>query len=294
VGHPLEAGKPGNVPRREIRLVKSVRVLACALLLVGPAPAALADEASPADGAPPSGDEIARRINARDDGDQVRRRLVMELVDDGGNVRVRETLSFRKQFGDERRSVLFFESPGNVKDTAFLTYDHPEAGRDDDQWLYLPALRKVRRIAGADRGGWFLGTDMSYEDMKNETRVSIHDYERRTLGRGEVDGRPCWRVEHVPVDEEVARELGYGRVVTCVDPEIWLIRRSEFWDERGRKLKTTRVGDVRRVDGIWTPHRIETENHQSGHRTIFTFHDVDYASPVPDDLFTERALRRGP
>lgn len=275
----------------------AVRAVAPALLLLlalapSPLPAAEAHDAGGA--GLPSGDEIARRINARDEGEHVRRRLTMRLIDEGGHVRTRETVSFRRHFGDEKRSVLFFESPKNVKDTAFLTFDHAEPGREDDQWLYLPALRKTRRIAGADRGGRFLGTDFSYEDMKKGTRVSMEDYTRRTVGRDEVDGRPCLLVENVPVSEEVARELGYGKVVFCVDPEIWMVRRSAFWDERGEPLKTTFVRDVRQVDGIWTPHEIEARNHQTGHRTVFTFSEVDYEAPVPEDLFTERALRTGP
>lgn len=274
--------------------VRSPALALLSLAVLALAPATVAGAGDPGGAALPSGDEIARRINARDEGERVRRRLTMELIDAGGHVRTRETVSFRRFFGDEKRSALFYEAPKNVKDTAFLTWDYAEPGREDDQWLYLPALRKTRRIAGADRGGWFLGTDFSYEDMKKETRVSLEDYTRRTVGRDQVDGKPCLVVESIPVSDEVARELGYGKVLACVDPEIWMVRRSEFWDERGRRLKTTSVRDVRRVDGIWTPHVIEARNHQTGHRTVFTFSEVDYEAPVPEDLFTERSLRTGP
>jgi len=241
----------------------------------------------------PSGDELARRINARDEGRQASRRLVMELVDKRGDVRVRETRSYRKYFGDEKRSVLFYDSPKNLKDTAFLTFDHPEPDRDDDQWLYLPALRKTRRISGADRGGAFLGTDFSYEDIKKETKVGIEDYTRRTLRRETLDGRDCFVLEHVPVSRDVARELGYGRILSWVDPELWLVRKAEYQDEHGEPLKTVRADEVREVDGIWTPHRLEATNHQTGHRTVIRFLDVDYQSELPDDLFSERALERG-
>jgi hypothetical protein len=241
----------------------------------------------------PSGDEVVARVNARDDGHQVSRTLVMELEDKRGNLRTRETRSFRKDFGEERRSLLFYESPKNVKDTAFLTFDYAEPGRDDDQWLYLPALRKTRRISGADRGGAFLGTDFSYEDIKKETRIGVEDYAHKSLRREPVEGRPCIVVEHVPVSAEVARELGYGRVLTWVDEVIWIVRRAEYWDEKGEPLKTVLVTDIRPVDGIWTAHRLEARNQQTGHTTRFRFAEIDYATPVPDDRFTERALQRG-
>jgi outer membrane lipoprotein-sorting protein len=180
-----------------------------------------------------------------------------------------------------------------VKGTALLTVDHPEPDRDDDQWLYLPALRRVRRIAASDRGESFLGTDLSYEDVKKETKVGLEDYTWRTLGEGEVEGHRCLEVEAVPVDERRAAELGYGRVVSWVDAEIWMVRRAEYYDRAGRPLKSARVSEIREVDGVWTPHRIEVESRRSGHRTIFTVSDVSYTAAVPEEVFTEAALRRG-
>jgi outer membrane lipoprotein-sorting protein len=266
---------------------------ALAVLAVGAAALVSAPAARAAEAAWPDGDEIVRRVNARDDGEAVARTLVMELIDPGGASRTRVTRSFRRDFPDERRSVLFFVSPANLKGTALLTWDDPDPGRDDTQWLYLPGLRKSRRIAMSERGRAFLGTDLSFEDMKNETRLSRADYRWRTVGEEAVDGDRCLVVEALPVDERTARELGYGRVLLRIDGERWLPRFAEYWDPRGQPLKTVRLADVRAVDGIWTPHRIEAENLQTGHRTRLEFRDVDYAPELPDDLFTEAALARG-
>jgi uncharacterized protein len=241
----------------------------------------------------PSADEIVRRVNARNDGAAVSRTLLMRLIDRGGAERTRELRSFRKDFPDSRRSVLFFTSPKSVKDTAFLTWDYAEPGHEDDLWLYLPALRRSRRIATSDRGASFVGTDFSYEDLKKETRIDVADYRFATGGAGRADGQPCWVLEATPVDERTARQLGYGRVRACVDASIWLAREIEYWDPGGRPLKTVRLLDVRQVDGIWTAHRVEAHNHETGHATVFEFSDVDYHTPVSDDLFTERALRDG-
>lgn len=241
----------------------------------------------------PSGDEVARQINARDDGAAVSRKIVMELTEKGGKSRVRVTRSFRRDFGDERRLVIFYDEPRNLEGTAFLTYDYPQAGVDDDQWLYLPALRKTRRVSGAERGDYFMGTDFSYDDMKQETRVSLDEYNRKTLGMEEFDGHQVYKVESLPVSETVAEELGYGKVVSWVDPEIWMARKTEFYDTRGKLLKTLYFREIEQVDGIWTPHSLEVENHQSGHRTLFTVSDVDYNSEVSDRLFRREALGRG-
>lgn len=242
----------------------------------------------------PEGDEIARRVNARDEGVAVARNLTMHMTDRRGKTRTRETRGFRKYYGDERRTVLFYLEPSNIKDTAFLTWDYPDVARDDDQWLYLPAMRKVRRISASDRGDYFLGTDLTYEDIKLETRVGLGDYTRRTVGEGEADGHHCYLLESIPLDGETAEELGYGRVEQCVDSRIWMVRRARFWDVKGNPLKTAYFRDIRRVQGIWTQHRIEVENHKTGHSTRFLFSDVDYRQGVRDGLFTQNALRRGP
>lgn len=272
------------------RLVRRDALVAaawCAAILVGPGAARAADASWP------EGDEVVRRVNARDDGAAVARTLVMELIDEGGASRTRVTRSFRRDVDGERRSVLFFESPANLKGTALLTWDDPDPARDDLQWLYLPGLRKSRRVAMSERGRAFLGTDLSFEDMKNETRVSTTDYRWTTVGEESVDGARCLVVEGVPVDPATARELGYGRVRLRVDAEHWVPRLAEYQDVRGEPLKTVRLGDVRAVEGIWTPHRVEVENHQTGHRTRLEFQEVDYGPALPDDLFTEPALARG-
>ena len=242
---------------------------------------------------PLSADEMAKKINARDEGVAVSRKLKMVMVDRHGKTRVRETQAYRKYYGDEKRTAIFYLSPKNIKDTAFLTYDYADKARDDDQWLYLPAMRKVRRISASDRGDYFLGTDFSYEDIKLETRVSINDYTRKVIGEDKVDGFHCYLIEAKVVDDETAEELAHTRRENCVDDEIWLVRRSQYWDLQNNILKTVYFRDVSKVQGIWTAHKIEVENHKTGHRTTFTFSDVNYRDGVEDTVFTQNSIRRG-
>ncbi|MCK5189731.1 MAG: outer membrane lipoprotein-sorting protein, partial [Methylococcales bacterium] len=183
--------------------------------------------------------------------------------------------------------------PKNIKDTAFLTYDYADKEKDDDQWLYLPAMRKVRRISASDRGDYFLGTDFSYEDIKLETRISIKDYTRKTIGEDEVDGFHCYWVEEKAIDDETAEELGHVRRQNCVDDNIWIVRKSIFWDPQNKLLKTLYFRDISKVQGIWTAHKIEVENHKTGHQTLFSFSDVRYNEDVSDRVFTQNAMKRG-
>jgi outer membrane lipoprotein-sorting protein len=242
---------------------------------------------------PPVGEEIARRINARDEGHTATRTVVMELIDRAGRTRTRVTRSFRKDYPTERRTVIFFADPANLKGTGLLTYDYVDARREDDQWLYLPALRRVRRVSSLDRGSSFLGSDFTYEEIKNETKVSIHDYKRTTVGEEIVDGYPCYVVEAVPVDEATARAFGVSRVLERVDAAIWMPRKGEYWDRQGRLVKSLFLRDIRQVQGIWTAHSFEAVDHRNGHRSVLRFTDVEYNNPLGDDLFTESGLQRG-
>jgi len=241
----------------------------------------------------PTGEQIAKNINARNEGISLSRKMQMVLTDKRGKERIRETVSYRKYFGNEKRTVIHYLTPRNVKKTAFLTFDYPEVGKDDDQWLYLPAMRKVRRISASDRGDYFLGTDFTYEDIKKESKVTLEDYTRKTLREEEIKGNPTYVVEATPVNDEVAEELGYGKVIQWIDKNIWMIRKSEFYDVRGKPLKTIYTEDIKKIDGIWTAHRLKVDNHKSGHKTLFIFSNVIYDKEVRDDFFTQRALRRG-
>jgi len=241
----------------------------------------------------PDGDQIASNINARDEGHSVIRTLTMEMTDKRGKQRIRKTRGFRKYFGDEKRTAIYYLSPKNIKDTAFMIYDYADMAIDDDQWLYLPAMRKVRRISASDRGDYFLGTDFTYEDIKQESKVSIADYTRKTIGKEMVDGHQTFIVESTPVDKATAKELGYSKVIQWVDAEIWIVRKAEFAGLRNRPLKTIYTRAIKQVQGIWSAHLIEAENHKTRHTTKFIFSDIDYQTEISDDLFTERALRRG-
>ncbi|WP_197911893.1 outer membrane lipoprotein-sorting protein [Kineobactrum salinum] len=235
-------------------------------------------------------EEVVTRVNAVPQGEQVTRELLFRTTDKHDRSRERETVSYRRFFGDERRVVLFFTAPANIRDTAVLTWDYADPAREDDQWLYLPALRKVRRIPASERGDYFLGTDFSFEDMKLDGKLSADDY-HYSLAEPTEPG--SYTLEAVPVSEAIAEELGYSRTLAVVDPAHWIVTRVDFWDLDGEHLKTLHARDIRQVDGIWTRHQLLMENHQTGHRTELEFRAVDYRSEVNERVFTQQALRRG-
>ncbi|HHH36000.1 MAG TPA: outer membrane lipoprotein-sorting protein [Gammaproteobacteria bacterium] len=241
--------------------------------------------------AAPSGLEIMRAVDGREDGDDLRQAMTQTLIDRNGNRRVRHMISFRKDYGKDKRLISFFTEPANIRDTALLTFDYDDPDRDDDQWLYLPALKKVRRISAADRGDYFMGTDFTFEDMKQTPELG--DYHWKLLGSEIIDGQECWKVEGVPVSQDVVRELGYSRMIQHVRKDNDFTIRVDYWDRAGRELKHLRVLELRRIQGIWSAVRIEMENVQTKHRTLIELADQHYNTGLKDSLFTKRALKRG-
>ncbi len=249
-------------------------------------------------GALPNAVDIVERVNAIDDGQQVTRNLTMTMTDKRGKVRVRETLAYRKYYADEKRTILFYKKPTNVKGTAFLTFDYPEATVDDDQWLYLPALRKVRRISASDRGDYFLGTDFTYEDIKLEGKLDLNDYDFESVKFESFkldDQQPTdtLLMRGIPKNQKIAKELGYSKTEFNVDQQTGMIVRAKYWDVKGKLLKTLNISQIRKVSGIYTRHKMVVDNHKTGHRTQFDFSQVDYQSEVKDALFSQRAMKRG-
>ena len=240
-----------------------------------------------------AGLQIMQAVYERPEGITQRANLTLELTDRRGRKRVQQTIVLRKYFGKDKRQVLYYLEPTNVRDTAFLTYDYADPATEDEQWLYLPALRKTRRISASDRGDYFLGTDLTYEEMKRQNKISLEDWRFTHVGESEVDGIKTVTVEGTPITEQVADELGYGRARWYIDPATNTIRRSENFDIQGHPLKTALFNNIREIDGIWTVHEITVDNHKTGHQTHLQITDVAYEIPLDDDSFEERTLRRG-
>ena len=144
---------------------------------------------------PRCGLEVAKKVDAVDDGDNATSTLTMILIDKKGHQRVRSLKKFAKDKGVDTLSIIYFLKPNDVKNTAFLTYDYKDSNRDDDQWLYLPALKKTKRIASTDKSGSFMGSDFSYADM---TDRNVEDYNYKIKKETVVRGKDVWILEVIP------------------------------------------------------------------------------------------------
>lgn len=238
-----------------------------------------------------SGREIAENVANRDDGDNVDRRIQMELIGRNGRTRKREARSLRLRGDDNDKSIIVFTAPSALRGTGFLTHD--KDGNTDLRWLYLPSTGRPKQIPASDRGDYFLGTDFTYEDVANELKFDLLDYRFERTVSQDGDMVNSARVLAIPVNEKVARELGYGRVEALIDTEKWMPLSIDFFDLDGEALKTVTVDAIELIDGIWTPGRLAARRYKDDRQTIFSYSDVSYAERLNSSDFTPQALRRG-
>ncbi len=232
-----------------------------------------------------SGQEIMERVYHNPSGDDVEGRLTMTLINRQGERRVRNLQQYKKDYGDVEKKIMFFLSPADVQGTSFMNWSYVD-GSDDDQWIYLPALRRVRRISSDGKGDYFMGSDFTYDDLGE--RHPDEDNHKLT-GEETIDGKACWVIESTPKDTDYM----YSRTVTWVMKDNYLGLKREFYDDRGRHLKTLTIKDYGHIDGFWTILETEMKNVQRDHTTHMKFSDVKINQGIPDRMFTERNMMLG-
>lgn len=237
-----------------------------------------------------TGRDIAQKVKDRPDGDTRQSELSMKLINKRGAVRERRLVSYSIDVGEEKRdrkSIMFFEYPGDVKGTGFLTWDYDEPGKDDDKWLYLPAMKKTRRISGSSaRQDYFMGSDFTYDDMGSR---SVDEDTHELLGEEIIDGYKCWKLESVPKDK---RDI-FSRKIALIRQDCLIPVRVEYCDKLGRLHRRLEMSDIARVDGFWVARKMHMSNVQTGHQTILEIKNPKYNIPVEEAKFNVTVLEKG-
>jgi outer membrane lipoprotein-sorting protein len=224
------------------------------------------------------GEQIARKVFDRDDGQDATAKIRMLLINKQGKKRFRRLISVVKKYGDVSKIYMRFESPPDIEGTAFLTWENKDG--DDDQFLYLPALRRERRIVSSQKSNSFVNTDYSYEDL--QTREVERDH-HRVLGEEKIGKYPCWILESIPKKK---KDSQYSKRVSWIIKGIYLPVKTEFYDRKGRLQKVLTGKKIKKIDGIWTILDAEMKNLQKKHRTLMKTDEIRYNTGVPDDIFT--------
>jgi outer membrane lipoprotein-sorting protein len=231
------------------------------------------------------GRTLAQRVYDRDDGKDVYAKVEMLLIDKHGNERLRTMITATKDFGALSKGCTRFLSPASIEGTGFLYWENEE--RDDDQFIYLPALRRVRRIVATQKDNRFVNTDYTYEDMQKR-KVDKDDH--KILGTERIGDYDCWVLESAPKD---SGDSQYGKCVSWVVKDIYVPVKTEYYDKKGQLEKVFTAKSLRKIDGIWTIMQSEMRDLKREHKTLMRITGIKYNSNIPDSVFTTRYLEEG-
>lgn len=235
---------------------------------------------------------IMEKVDARDDGKTLEQEMLMVLIDKNGNERTRDLKSYAKDLGEDEQKTMFFKSPADVKNTAFLTYDYDDSAKDDDQWLYLPALKKVKRIPSTDKSSSFMGSDFSYFDM---TERDLENYDFKLLKETNVRGHDAWMIESTPRNQKVIDESGYEKSIAIVRKDNYMVVRAINFMSNGKK-KYLDLTKIHEQDGIWLVDEMSMTTKKGNntlHKTVLSFSNEILNGTIEDDVFTTRRLEKG-
>lgn len=227
---------------------------------------------------------IMQQVYNRAEGEDRTSTMVMTLENKQGRQRVRSLMSYSKNYGADRKSIMMFQAPGDVKGTMFLSWEYDDPKREDDKWLYMPAMKKDRRISGTSRNEYFMGSDFTYDDM-GRRHPSKDRY--TFLGEEQFLGHDCWKIEAIPIEPET-----YIKRVLLVGKNANLILKGEYFDKDGLE-KVFEAKEVLKIDGFWTMVTSQMTNISREHKTLLQTKDMQYNKGLGDDLFTVTTLQRG-
>ena len=233
-----------------------------------------------------TGLQVMEKVYNRPTGNDMEATLTMTLINSSGDKRVRVIKQFIRDFGKVEKKIMFFIKPADVRNTSFMNWSYDDPNKEDDQWIYLPALKKVKRISSDSKGDYFMGSDFTYDDLGDRKPTEDN---HKILREEKLNGEDCYVVESTPKDPDYM----YSKTVTWVIKGKWIGLKKEFYDEDGDYLKTLNIENYKNIKGIWVIMRVKMDNVQKKHQTIMELTDVKINTGIPARMFTERMMKRG-
>lgn len=232
-----------------------------------------------------TGTQIIDQTYNRASGEDQSSMLTMTLTNKSGQTRVRVIQQFSKNLGEVEKSIMFFQSPADVKNTSFMNWSY-DSEKADDQWIYLPALKKVKRISSDSKSDFFMGSDFTYDDLGDR---KLNADTHKLLREETVNEKVCYVVESISKDEDYM----YSKTITWIDKSTFVGVQKEFYDEDEDLLKILSIINVEKIAGFYVITNSEMKNTQKNHATTMTLSDVKVNSGISASKFTERMMMRG-
>jgi len=229
---------------------------------------------------------IANEMDQQDSGfvDSVAK-LTMELKNKQGDTSLRKVrLKTLEVTGDGDKSLSIFDTPKDVKGTAFLTFSHSK--KPDEQWLYLPSLKRVKKISSRNKSGPFMGSEFAFEDMASQ---EVDKYTYKYLKDETINNIDCYVIERIPA----YKNSGYKRLISWVNKKDLRPEKIVFYDRKDSKLKTLIFSDYKQyLKQYWRADKMFMENHQTGKSTTLSWKTYQFKTGLKSKDFTRNSLKR--
>ena len=262
-------------------LLAVMSVIGSSQLLISPVQAATLEQGSPE----AKGFEIAARSDRSDRGfGDSEAEMTMVLRNAAGQESSRTMRFTTLEIPDESvgdKSLVLFSTPRDIEGTALLS--HAKMLDPDDQWLYLPALKRVKRISSRNKSGPFVGSEFAFEDF---TSTELNKYKYKWLKEEACDNMMCDVIERIPLYEF----SGYTRQIAWIDQTDFQLRQVEFYDRRNSLLKTLSLLDYKNYNGVWRAHKLHMENHTNGKSTDLNYSNYTFKVGLKDNDFVKGRL----
>ena len=232
-----------------------------------------------------TGKQVVEKAYNRATGDDQTSDLTMTLINKSGNQRIRKIKQFTKDLGEVEKSIMFFVSPADVKNTSFMSWSY-DSDKNDDQWIYLPALKKTKRISSDSKSDYFMGSDFTYDDLGDR---KLEDDTHKLLREETVNGKACYVVESVSKDEDYM----YTKTITWIIKDNFIGLKKEFYDEDEDLLKILSIKKYEEISGLLIITNSEMKNVQKNHKTSMVLNNVQINTNISVAKFTERIMMRG-
>ncbi len=234
-----------------------------------------------------TGRDIMQNVKDRPDGDTRYSEMTMKLINKRNKVRERKVKSYSMDIGVDKKTIMFFLYPGDVKGTGFLTWDYDEVSKEDDKWLYLPAMKKTRRISGSSaKKDYFMGTDFTYDDMGSR---SVDEDTHKLIREENIDGKKCWVVESTSKDKQDI----FSKKITWIIQDCLIASKVEYYDKLGKLHRELLLSEIKKTDGFWQAHKLHMTNVQNKHQTLILISNPKFNIDVSEEFFTVSNLERG-
>jgi len=229
-----------------------------------------------------TGKELAQKVFDRDRGNNSVSTAQMVLISKSGNKRTRQFSSKRLLEEGLERQIIQFTAPADIDGTGFLTIEKP--GWETEQFLYLPALRRTRRIVSSQKSQRFVNSDFTYEDME---RHSVDDYTYEIVGSKLVGNLDCYMLETRP---QKGTDTQYSLTYSLISKQSIVPLFVKYYDKKGNHIKTYKVLKLEQIQGIWTELTTSMENLEKGHKTYIKLEKITYNTDIDQEQISKKSL----